>query len=62
MAASFVEAMRFLCIPWCIAHAMAEFFSFMTSDTTIFNVAVHNWLLALGGVVVIWATVVFKDL
>lgn len=41
---------------------MDDFLRFLTSDTTIFNITVHNWILALGGVVVILATVLLKDL
>lgn len=41
---------------------MDAFVKFMTGDTTIFSVTVHNWLLALGGVVVIWAIVLLRDL
>jgi hypothetical protein len=41
---------------------MNAFYSLMTGDTTVFNFTVHNWLIALGGVVVIWGAVLLKDL
>jgi len=41
---------------------MDAFFGLMTGDTTLFGFTVHNWLIALGGVAVIWGTVLLKDL
>jgi len=41
---------------------MDAFLNFMMSDTTVLNVTVHNWLIALGGFVVIWTMVLLKDL
>jgi hypothetical protein len=37
--------------------AMDAFLSFMMSNTTVFNVTVQNWMIALIGFAVIWATV-----
>lgn len=41
---------------------MDAFLNFMTSDITVFNVTVHNWLIALAGIVVLWTMVLLKDL
>lgn len=41
---------------------MDAFLNFMTADTMIFGVNVHNWMLGLAGIVVIWATVIVRDL
>ena len=41
---------------------MDAFYSLMTGDTTVFDVTVHNWLIALGGVVVLWSMVLLRDL
>ena len=41
---------------------MDRFLYFMTSDTTLFGFNIHNWIVALVGFVVIWGTVLVKDL
>ena len=41
---------------------MDAFYNFMTADTTVYGFTAHNWLIALVGVVVIWGTVLVKDL
>lgn len=41
---------------------MDALFRLMTSDTTIFDVTVHNWIIAVGGLVAIVAMVLLKDL
>ena len=41
---------------------MDDFLKLMTSDTVVFNYAVHNRILAVGGVVAIWTIVLLKDL
>jgi len=41
---------------------MNAFYSFMTGDTAVFSITIHNWLIALAGVVVVWGTVLLKDL
>jgi hypothetical protein len=41
---------------------MDAFYNFMTGDTTVYGFTAHNWLIALAGVVVIWGTVLIKDL
>jgi hypothetical protein len=41
---------------------MNAFYSLMTGDTRVFDFTVHNWLIALAGVVVIWGTVLLKDI
>ena len=45
-----------------IRPRMDEFVKLMTSDTVVFDYAVHNWILAVGGVVAIWTIVLLKDL
>lgn len=47
---------------WTYNVRMDAFYTFMTSDTTIFGVTIHNWILTLGGVVIIWGTILVKDL
>ena len=41
---------------------MDPFLKFMTADTVIFGVNIHNWMLALAGVVVLWTAVIVRDL
>ena len=41
---------------------MDAFYNLLTGDITVYGVTVHNWLVALAGVVVIWGTVLLKDL
>jgi len=41
---------------------MDAFLNFMTADTAIFGVNVHNWMLALAGFILLWATVIVQDL
>jgi hypothetical protein len=41
---------------------MDAFLKFLTADTTIFGVNIHNWMIGLAVVVVIWATVILRDL
>ena len=41
---------------------MDAFLSFMADDTTLYGVTVHNWLIALVGVVIIWVAVLVRDL
>jgi len=41
---------------------MDAFLQFMTADTTIDGFTIHNWIFALAGVVVIWTTVIVRDL
>lgn len=41
---------------------MDAFLKFMTTDTTIFGINIHNWMLALAGVVVLWVAVLVRDL
>ena len=41
---------------------MDAFLTLMTADTTIFGVNIHNWMIGLAGVAVIWATVIVRDL
>ena len=41
---------------------MDAFLKFMTDDTTIFGLVIHNWILALAGVIVLWALVLVRDL
>lgn len=40
---------------------MDAFLNFMMADTTIFGVSIHNWMIGLAGVVVLWLTVVVRD-
>ncbi len=35
---------------------------FMTTDTSVFGLAIHNWMIALAITVVIWAAVIVRDL
>ena len=41
---------------------MDAFLNFMTADTTIFGLSIHNWMLGLAGVVILWVAVVVQDL
>jgi hypothetical protein len=41
---------------------MDAFLKFMTADTTIFGIVVHNWMLGLVGIFVLWALVLVRDL
>ena len=41
---------------------MDAFLKLMTDDTTIFGIVVHNWMLGLAGIVVLWAVVLVRDL
>jgi hypothetical protein len=41
---------------------MDAFLKFMTDDTTIFGIVVHNWMLAFVGVIIVWALVLLRDL
>jgi hypothetical protein len=41
---------------------MDAFLKFMTDDTAIFGIVVHNWMLAFAGVIVLWVLVLFRDL
>lgn len=41
---------------------MDAFLRFMTTDTTVFGMHIHNWMLGLAGVVVLWVTVLVRDL
>lgn len=41
---------------------MDEILKFMTADTMIFGVNIHNWMLGLAGFIVLWATVIVRDL
>ncbi len=41
---------------------MDAFLNFMTADTTIFGVTIHNWIIALTGVVVLWVMIVVRDI
>lgn len=41
---------------------MDAFCNFMSGDTAVYRFTVHNWLIALAGVVLIRGTVLPKDL
>ncbi len=41
---------------------MDAFLKFMTDDTTIFGLVIHNWILTLAGVIMLWALVLVRDL
>jgi len=41
---------------------MNAFLKLMTADTTIFGVVVHNWVLGLVSIVVLWALLLLRDL
>jgi hypothetical protein len=41
---------------------MNTFIHFMTSDTTLFGINIHNWIIVLVGFVVIWGVVLIRDL
>ena len=56
------KIIRFLFGVRCIACLMDAFLNFMTADTAIFGVNVHNWMLALAGFILLWATVIAQDL
>jgi hypothetical protein len=41
---------------------MDAFFNFMTGDTTVLDVTVHNWVIALGAFAILWGAILLKDL
>lgn len=48
------KATRFLLAARVQFFVMDTFLHFMTSDTTLFGISIHNWIIALAGFVVIW--------
>jgi hypothetical protein len=52
----FIPLRAYNCAP------MQAFLNFMTSDTMVFSMPVHNWIIALGGFAVLWLTVLIRDL
>jgi hypothetical protein len=40
---------------------MDKFLDFMTRDTPMYGYAVHNWIIALTGFVIIWVIVIARD-
>ena len=41
---------------------MDAFLDFMTSDTTVLHVTVHNWVIALGAFAILWGAILVRDL
>ena len=41
---------------------METFFKLMTGDTTIFGIVVHNWMIGLASIVMLWALVLVRDI
>jgi len=40
---------------------MDEVMNFLTADTPIWGFSIHNWMLIVGGIMVLWIIVLAKD-